>query len=150
MKNLFTFLVLGLSFQSMVGGASVPSSLFQPWPVGHLAGGSTVAGEEEEPVFDIFTDRILAEIVPASLGSIDVNTERYLSQLTSDGGFPDVDYKATDRTNWPPLEHINRMMEMAKAYTFPESKYYGSTELKAALDRMLAYWHQQQPRSNNW
>ena len=150
MKNLFTFLVLGLSFQSMVGGASVPSSLFQPWPVGHLAGGSAVAGEEEEPVFDIFTDRILAEIVPASLGSIDVNTERYLSQLTSDGGFPDVDYKATDRTNWPPLEHINRMMEMAKAYTFPESKYYGSAELKTALDRMLAYWHQQQPWCSNW
>lgn len=142
--------------------ASLPAFAFSADTVVPLSGAGhwssrpfatvSVAGSQadEQSVYTVFTDRILAELIPASLGNLDVNTERYLSQLTSDGGFPDIDYKATDRTNWPPLQHITRMLEMAKAYTFPESKYYGSAELKATLDRMLAYWHQQQPRSNNW
>lgn len=53
--------------------------------------------------------------------------EKYNAQ---DGSFTDVDYASIQRTNWPPLAHINRISDFVFAYTNPENRYYQNEDLK--------------------
>lgn len=46
-----------------------------------------------------------------------------------DGSFTDVDYASIQRTNWPPLVHINRISDFVFAYTNPENRYYQDEDL---------------------
>lgn len=46
-----------------------------------------------------------------------------------DGSFTDVDYASIQRTNWPPLVHINRISDFVFAYTNPENRYYQNEDL---------------------
>lgn len=110
----------------------------------------TVLGQS---VYATFAERIIADIRADKLGSIaslDQTVEGYVSTLQPNGSYPDIDYASTDRTNWEPLKHIDRMLAMALAYTHEASSYYESQTLKGKVDQMLAYWHSVQPKSNNW
>lgn len=104
---------------------------------------------EKETEFDIITKRIINDI-KSKIITDDKNVERYINQLNTDGSFPDVNYRSTDRTLWDPLKHLDRMLEMGLAYVSPESKYYKDNALKEKLDMMLSLWHLQRPHSNNW
>lgn len=46
-----------------------------------------------------------------------------------DGSFTDVDYASIQRTNWPPLVHINRISDFVFAYTNPKNRYYQNEDL---------------------
>ena len=108
---------------------------------------------EETPVFEVFMQRIVNEAFADRIPDITIlesNVNSYLSQLQSNGTFPDVNYASTDRTNWEPLVHLNRMIEMALAYTYPASSMNGNVDLKSKLDLMLQYWQSQAPSSTNW
>ena len=48
-----------------------------------------------------------------------------------DGSFTDVDYASIERTNWPPMKHIDRLSDFAFAYTNPQNKYYKDENLFA-------------------
>lgn len=108
---------------------------------------------EETPVFDVFMQRIVNEAftdrVP-NVTTLESNVTTYLSNLQANGSFPDVNYASTDRTNWVPLTHLDRMIEMALAYTHPSSSMKGNVDLKSKLDLMLQYWQSQAPTSTNW
>jgi chondroitin AC lyase len=53
--------------------------------------------------------------------SIDKDLKTYNE---ADGSFTDVDYASIERTNWPPMKHIDRLSDFAFAYTNPQNKYY--------------------------
>ncbi|MBA6154638.1 polysaccharide lyase family 8 super-sandwich domain-containing protein [Gelidibacter maritimus] len=104
-------------------------------------------------VFDVFKERIVADLIQEKSKDVsqrDADVASYLVQLQSDGAFPDVDYSSTARTDWPPLVHLDRLMDMGLAYTDEESTYYRDTFLKATMDTMLQFWQTEQPSSNNW
>lgn len=108
---------------------------------------------EATPVFDVFMERIVNEAFATRISNVtalESNVSAYLAQLQSDGSFPDVNYASTDRTSWEPLEHLNRMIEMALAYTYSSSSMYGDGNLKSKLDLMLQYWQSKAPYSTNW
>lgn len=110
-------------------------------------------GVHEKLVFDVFMDRIVKDIQKEqthTIAELDLEVSSYLGQLEADGSFPDVDYSSTARTNWPPLIHLDRILNMALAYTTAESSYYEDADLKAHMDTMLQFWQDTQPRSNNW
>ena len=106
-----------------------------------------------ESVYKTFINRIITDVVASKISTIDQldkNVASYLTQLQDDGSFPDIDYASDARTDWPPMQHLDRLLAMGLAYTQTESKYYGNDELKAKMDLMLTYWHSKQPSSNNW
>ncbi|MFV0471562.1 MAG: polysaccharide lyase family 8 super-sandwich domain-containing protein, partial [Paludibacteraceae bacterium] len=108
---------------------------------------------EATPVFDVFMERIVNEAFATRISNVtalESNVSAYLAQLQSDGSFPDVNYASTDRTSWEPLVHLNRMIEMALAYTYSSSSMYGDANLKSKLDLMLQYWQSVAPTSANW
>lgn len=108
---------------------------------------------EETPVFDVFMQRIVNDAFAeriSNVANLVSNVTGYLAQLQPNGSFSDVNYASTDRTNWEPLVHLNRMVEMALAYTYSGSSLVGDATLKSKLDLMLQYWQSQAPYSTNW
>ena len=107
----------------------------------------------EKTVFQLFAERIIADIRAdkmSTAASLDVSVTSLLSQLQANGSFPDVQYSATDRTDWPPLPHLDRMILMALAYTHAESAYFESADLKTKIESALNYWQTVKPNSSNW
>ena len=110
----------------------------------------TVLGQS---VYTTFAERVIADVRADKMGALstlDSNVAQYMANLQADGSYIDVDYASTDRTNWPPLPHLDRQLAMGLAYTHEASAYYGNDELKAKLDLMLTYWQAVKPKSNNW
>ena len=66
------------------------------------------------------------------------------------GAFSDIDYRRDDRTFWPPLNHLTRLTEFAYAYTTPGNSYYGKKSLFNRIVKALEYWHEVDPKCNNW
>lgn len=67
-----------------------------------------------------------------------------------DGSFTDVDYASIQRTNWPPLVHINRISDFVFAYTNPKNRYYQNEDLYNKIEKGLEYWHERNPWCHNW
>lgn len=67
-----------------------------------------------------------------------------------DGSFSDVDYASIQRTNWPPLVHIDRLSDFVFAYTHPQNAYYGDSALFDKIVKGLTYWHERNPWCHNW
>lgn len=68
----------------------------------------------------------------------------------ADGSFTDVDYASIQRTNWPPLVHVNRLYDFAFAYTTPGNKYHEDENLFKQIVKGLEYWYERNPRCHNW
>ena len=56
-----------------------------------------------------------------------------------DGSFADVDYASIQRTNWPPLVHIDRIYDCVFAYTNPQNKYYKDNALYEKIVKGLEF-----------
>ena len=59
----------------------------------------------------------------------------------ADGSFTDIDYSRTDRTNWEPLIHIDRISDFVFAYTNEENKYFQDEALYDKIVAALEYWY---------
>ena len=68
----------------------------------------------------------------------------------TDGSFTDVDYASIQRTNWPPLAHVEYLYDFTFAYTNPQNKYYGNESLYNKIVKGLEYWHERNPWCHNW
>lgn len=77
--------------------------------------------------------------------------EKALSTYDADhGSFTDVDYASIQRTNWPPLTHIDRLYDFAFAYTTPDNPYYEEEALFQKIVKGLEYWYERNPWCHNW
>lgn len=74
----------------------------------------------------------------------------FMSQMKDNGEFVDVEYMDMAHTNWKPILHLDRVKQMAIAYTSPQSKYYQSDELHTQITNALEYWITCHPKSSNW
>lgn len=107
----------------------------------------------EKTAFHNFAERILADMRVTKMttpAALDAKVASSLNLLQANGSFPDVVYTATDRTDWPPMKHLDRMLEMVLAYTHEESSYFENTDLKGKIELALTYWQTAKPKSNNW
>ncbi|MFV0541088.1 MAG: polysaccharide lyase family 8 super-sandwich domain-containing protein [Aestuariibaculum sp.] len=109
---------------------------------------------QERLVFDVFKERIVTDVIKEKTSGLeqplDAEIASYLSLLQSDGSFSDIDYDSKVRTNWQPLEHVERLTLIALAYTTETSSYYQNGTLKSQIDTILQFWQDKKPSSNNW
>jgi len=77
----------------------------------------------------------------------------YLAVMDATGRFTDIDYSDTEgrQYDWKPLVHIDRLRDMAFAYTMPGSAYFESDALYDKIVLALQSWETNQPPAcNNW
>ena len=84
-----------------------------------LCCGSLYGATEND--FSIIKDKIRLDNIVENSDSI-VNV--VLSHFNDDGSFNDIDYTLKDRTVWPPIEHLDRLIAMAYSYNKKNGKYY--------------------------
>lgn len=80
----------------------------------------------------------------------DSRAPKWLAAMAPDGHWADVRYEDPLMARWTPLEHLNRLGEMANAYANPASPAHHSAAMLEGIERGLRYWYQRRPLSNNW
>lgn len=96
-----------------------------------------------------FSDQVVVELhqrYPFDLDKI----ARYLANMAEDGSWMDINYADTKRSGWEPKQHTERILELAKLYYAPGTRYAGSEKVKQAIHRALKYWFDAKPKCLNW
>lgn len=104
-------------------------------------------------LFDTFSVRIIADTRNDKISTIeklDQNIGESLTILQTNGSFTGIEYDRKDRSDWPPLEHINRVLDMVLGYTSQGSNYYESPDIKRQIELALQYWQEVKPTCDNW
>ena len=98
-------------------------------------------------------ERFVRSVLPTDRAIIDhliAHASADAKKLDPDGSWSDVNYAAETRSNWELKRHLDRTLNLAKAYRLRRSAGEDAPELKAAVDRALAYWLDHDFRNPNW
>ena len=71
------------------------------------------------------------------------------SQRT-DGAWDDVPYEAKDRMLWQPMEHLDRLSDLAQAFESGQVPEAEQAAVAQAFVRGFDYWVTRDPKSSNW
>jgi chondroitin AC lyase len=74
----------------------------------------------------------------------------YLTGLGTDGRWPDINYIDTSRTGFDHSRHLDRLVELARAYGKPGSPLGGDPALRDGLQRAIGHWLTENYISANW
>jgi chondroitin AC lyase len=117
--------------------------------VAQLAQGS--AESDLAPDYDMIMQRIReTEWKSVNAAALDAQASDALDNIQADGSWADINYSSMEQSNWQPVEHLNRLKNLALAYTLTASTLYGNADVFSALTGGLEYWHNADPRSSNW
>lgn len=81
---------------------------------------------------------------------IEENGKKWLGTLQPDGSWKDINYSATDITNWEPVTHIERLQSLVNAYNNPEGGLKDDKRLYQGIVKAFTYWYDKDPQSKNW
>ena len=71
--------------------------------------------------------------------------QKSAAKLTAEGSWPDIDYKARQRSGWTLHAHLRRVQELAAA-----ARLTRDPDLLAAAHRSLGYWMKYNFKNPNW
>lgn len=74
----------------------------------------------------------------------------YLSSITEEGAWPDINYQDTKRSGWEPKKHADRILELAKLYCSPNTVYFRSEKVWQGISQALHYWYRGNFVCTNW
>ncbi len=74
----------------------------------------------------------------------------YLQAMSTDGSWPDEDYKDTNREHWKAIDHLPRLEKILAAYYSQGSTLYHRTGVLNRCVLSLRFWLQQDPQNANW
>ena len=66
------------------------------------------------------------------------------------GSWADIDYQDRSPSGWKAAAHLDRTLQMARAFAHPQSAQRQSGDLLAAIARALGYWIENRFRNPNW
>ena len=73
----------------------------------------------------------------------------YLTNMTSEGSWSDVNY--TDRdNNWAPLLHLTRIIVMTVNFSKENSGLHQNSDLLKGIEKTINYWYTVNPECDNW
>lgn len=74
----------------------------------------------------------------------------YIRGQLPDGSWDGIDYAAKNRTVWAPMEHLSRLMELARAYESKRVPEADAAAVSKAFVKGFDYWAACDPKSSNW
>ena len=98
--------------------------------------------------YEKFMEKIRADFYTnPDMGEINDELKLYDSEK---GCFTDIDYTRDDRTHWPPIYHLKRLLDFSYAYTNKECPMYEDETLYNAVVKGLDFWYDVNPECDNW
>lgn len=104
---------------------------------------------EKLPREESASDQMVVELFQRQ-SSQAASIQKYISEQTENGTWPDINYQDQKRSGWEPRVHTERILELTKQYTSPESPYYHSDKVEACIHKALHYWFTAKPVCPNW
>lgn len=98
--------------------------------------------------FKMVKQRVVAEYLLAEVDDEDI--AELLATQKQDGTWPGINYQDVSRTGFEHIVHTTNMVDLAKAYRQPNSKYKGSPKVKQAISNALDHWVQNDYFCDNW
>ncbi len=81
----------------------------------------------------------------------DISKIRALVQSQKpDGAWGDIPYEAKDRMLWPPMEHLERLTDLAEGYASGRVPETEQAAVAQALVKGFDFWLARDPKSSNW
>lgn len=112
--------------------------------------GSIVSYQAKDD-YEVILQRFREQLYPKNgAKQLDEEVGELLRQLSDKGKWGDLDYDCFFRTNWEPVQHLQRIKTIALAYTNPQSDYYGNEVLYDAISTGLSFWDEKDPKCHNW
>ena len=100
-----------------------------------------------DPDVETVKGRILEPLLrPVERGRV----ESLVESVQADGGWPDVDYADQSTVHWRPIDHLQRLLLMARAHASPESALRDDRRLRDAIFRGLDLWLTRDLRRKWW
>lgn len=103
-----------------------------------------------ESVAQTILDRISTDKLNRDRISLELEVDKYLTLWQADGSFVDCHYKSRFRNDEEVLIHLERLREMAIAYTQAENKYYEDEILYTRIVKGFEWWYDQHWTDSNW
>lgn len=95
-------------------------------------------------LFDTLMHRIRADLQTGALTALDKQVAADIHTLRNDSSWADVHYNNDNSF------HLDRVVNMVKAYTTAGSRYYGDTALYRRIVNTLSFWYSKNPKNTNW
>lgn len=86
---------------------------------------------------------------PTGTAELAADLSQYITALTPQGSFPDLDYTTRAKMFFPPFPHLQRLSAMSAAYRTPGHPLFNSRELKSAILRGLDFWCRTNPQTDH-
>ncbi len=83
---------------------------------------------------------------PADLEEV----RQLLNTMQDDGSWPDIDYSSQQRGAWNPRNHLNNLLEIAKAYQTTGTGFYQKKEVSIKIHKALNFWLDNDFICPNW
>lgn len=96
----------------------------------------------------VITDRLRTDLIMQTINDNEVSD--LLKTLKPEGSWDDIDYGNRSRTNWEPVTHSRRLVQLCRAYNKPESKHFHNPQVKASILNIIKYYLTARPVSDNW
>lgn len=76
--------------------------------------------------------------------------QQLVQTIRPDGTWPGIDYTDVSRTGFQHRQHLDNMLELARAFKKPGSPFYGDPAVKKTFSGALDYWLAHDFRCENW
>lgn len=110
----------------------------------------SIVKAQNKRTFDVIMERIHADNAVRRAKQADASAIKVFENWQEDGSWSDINYRATDITKWQPTVHLERLRTIVNAYTDKDGSFYGNPRILAKIQQALAYWYEQDPKSENW
>ena len=99
-------------------------------------------------VIDTISARIDSSLLTASINK--ANDSTWLANQLKDGTWPDIDYTSKGVSNWPPVQHPQRLAAIALAWAKIGSPWYHVDSVLVHIQRGFDGYLTKNPVSANW
>jgi len=96
----------------------------------------------------LIKERVVADLLEARVQEAAVR--KMVNTIQPDGTWPGIDYKDVSRTGFQHKQHLENMLELARAYKKPGNSFYHDASVKKTFGAALDYWIEKDFRCENW
>lgn len=96
--------------------------------------------------FDDIMDKVRIDNEPLKYDSVTISC---MELMDNTGKFSDIDYNYTGWGNWPPADHLERLISMSYSYVLSESPLVNDGILYTKIISGLQLWYNADPHSDN-
>ncbi|AXY73439.1 chondroitin lyase [Paraflavitalea soli] len=92
--------------------------------------------------------RVVDDLLAPSVNKEEI--DQLIKTIQPDGTWPGIDYKDVSRTGFQHKQHLDNMLELARAYKKKGAASFTAPPVKAAFSLALDYWLAHDFRCDNW